>query len=286
MSVKKFLSSLTTEKVEELNRLTLNETNKQHQEFIDNFKNGICYLCGLNITCFNHTKPCFHWFLRPNGIKKKYFNKYLQTKIGFFNLDCYLRWVANSSIMFKNINDLKSESSLNKVLEYTIKYKNIEWTFSISENDKLGHKGTNSDYPHFHLQMKTDGQIFLKFNNYHIPLSDEDLFKFEAIKELPENIETHDVFSFGMSILENDDSLKWLDENMQITNDLQDGSFNTTSIINFPNGINSNELNKIIEVSRKTKQPLSKLMKEYVPNVSILTEIMPGEDVPKITPRN
>lgn len=59
-----------------------------------------------------------------------------------------------------NINDLSEETSDSSFLETTIKYKNIEWSFSIGKTDKEGHQTAKiGDKPHYHLQMKVDNQI-------------------------------------------------------------------------------------------------------------------------------
>ena len=45
-------------------------------------------------------------------------------------LNPYLRWVANScSKPIQNINDLVVDKSPKKVIEETIRYKNLEWSF-------------------------------------------------------------------------------------------------------------------------------------------------------------
>ena len=75
---------------------------------------------------FDENKPCFHWFTYPKGIKKKYFENYLKTPIGFFQLDTYFRWLANSERPIGNINDLKEEISSTSYIETTYKYKNLE----------------------------------------------------------------------------------------------------------------------------------------------------------------
>jgi hypothetical protein len=73
---------------------------------------------------FDEGRPCFHWFTYPTGIRKKHFENYLKYPIGFFQLDSYFRWLANTEKPIANINDLKDETSSTSYLETTFKYKN------------------------------------------------------------------------------------------------------------------------------------------------------------------
>jgi len=84
MNVKKFFDGLTPEQIEEGNNKQLEENIRVYEEFRASYKIGKCSLYGLSLTEFSSSKPCFHWFLRPHGIKKKHFTKYLSTPIGFF----------------------------------------------------------------------------------------------------------------------------------------------------------------------------------------------------------
>lgn len=70
------------------------------------------------------------------------------------------------------------------MLETTIKYKNIEWTLTYGQSDLDGHKDSqNANFPHFHLQMLVDELPFIRFNDFHIPFSKEDLFNIKLLKK-------------------------------------------------------------------------------------------------------
>ena len=88
----KFLDKLTPEFIEEKNHQQSEENKAVHKEFISNLRIGKCFMCGLDMNAFIESKPCFHWFTYPSGIKKKNFEKYLQNPIGFFQLDSYFGW--------------------------------------------------------------------------------------------------------------------------------------------------------------------------------------------------
>ena len=89
----------------------------------------------MNMNSFKESVHCFHWFTYPKGIRKKHFESYLKKPIGFFQLDSYFRWLANSEVFLTNINDLKDETSATSYLESTFRYKNFEWAFSVGRYD-------------------------------------------------------------------------------------------------------------------------------------------------------
>ncbi|HEX4886472.1 MAG TPA: hypothetical protein VFV37_00360, partial [Luteibaculaceae bacterium] len=137
--LRKFIESIPQEEVDRQTRLQEENNARVYKEFTDGLKIGKCFLCGGQMNSFVEGRPCFHWFTYPTGIKKKHFENYLKNPIGFFQLDSYFRWLANTEKPIANINDLKDETSSTSYLETTYKYKNIEWAFSIGHTDKEGH---------------------------------------------------------------------------------------------------------------------------------------------------
>jgi ssDNA-binding Zn-finger/Zn-ribbon topoisomerase 1 len=288
MDIREFFNSLTPEQIEEGNKKQLEENQRVYNEFKAAYKKGICSLCGKPMNSFEEDKPCFHWFLKPDGIKKKHFKKYLSTPIGFFRFDSYIRWIANIEEPFKNINDLQSEKNPAKVSEYTVKYNDIEWSINIGQKDRHGHLNSkNANFPHFHLQMKAGNNVFLRFNDFHIPLSDEDIFTFRAIEEASDKVVWRNTFGEGISILENEESIEQLDKLMKRTDDIKNATFNTSSMIELPEGVTISDemLNKMIEESKESEIPLRHIVKKYYPESNIITEIRPGDGVPKISKR-
>lgn len=288
MNIRDFFDSLTPEQIEEGNRKQLEENKRVYEEFSSAYKQGNCSLCSLPLTEFVSSKPCFHWFLRPHGIKKKHFQKYLSTPIGFFRFDSYIRWIANLNSPYKNINDLKSEMNPAKVIEYTIRYKNIEWSVSVGKTDRQGHPDTkNANFPHFHIQMKVDNNVFIKFNDFHIPFSDEDIFTLRSIEEAPDKVVWRNTFGEGMSIIEDDEALEQLDKLMTRTDDLENATFNTGTLIQMPEGetMDGETLSKAFKESKETGIPVRHILKKYFPQASFMTEITPGDSVPEISKR-
>ena len=290
MKLRHFFDSLTPGQIEDANRIQLQENSLVYNEFKIAHINGMCSLCNESLNKFVSYKPCFHWFLRPNGIKKKHFNKYLSTPIGYFRFECYLRWMANLDKPLRNINDLKSEMSQGKEIEYTIKYKNIEWSVSIGKSDRLGHiNSQNAYFPHFHIQMIHNHQPFIRFNDYHIPLSDEDIFMFQVIEEASDKIDLRrDLYGQGMSIIEDKEMLEKLDRLMTRTDNAEKGTFDITTIFKMPEGetIDVMLLNNIEKESKESGIPIRHLLNQKFPMASILTEIRPGKGVPEISKRS
>jgi hypothetical protein len=286
--LKKFIESIPQDVVESKTKEQEEENQKVYDEFIEGLEKGICFLCKRGMNEFIPNKPCFHWFTYPKRIKKKFFKNYLINSIGFFRLDSYFRWLANTEKLVGNINDLKMESSDNAYIETTYKYKNIEWAFSVGNTDLEGHANSKTGKaPHYHIQMKVDGNIFLKFNDYHIPFSDADLFNIEMLRQAPDKIKLGHSFGTGMSILEDKETFKMFDDAMSITDDPENASFNRQTIIQAPQGqlISGELIQKAMEESKITKEPIGKIMQRLMSDAKFTTVISPGDGIPKMAKR-
>jgi hypothetical protein len=285
----KFIDSFSKEEIERKNREQQEDNEKVYKDFLTNLKNGKCFLCNEKLDDFIVSKPCFHWFTYPKGIKKKYFKNYLKNPIGFFRIDSYFRWLANTEKPLGNINDLKEETSNSSFLETTYKYKNIEWAFSIGKTDIEGHQNSNfGDKPHYHIQMKVDNRIFLKFNDYHIPFTDEDLFTIELFEQAGDRVIKTNSYGHGMSSLEDEGNLEIFDDEMTITDDFDNATINRQTMIQAPEGetISGELIQKALEESRRTKKPIGKIMQRLMKDSKITTVLSPGDGVPKMSKRN
>lgn len=170
---KNLFQQLDPELIRRFNEAQAERDAKDFQSLKENLEKGKCYLCGKSIDYIDSSSPCFHWLLNPKA-KKKQLAKVLNSGKGLLHLYGYLTWVANSANPFVNIDDTPDGVDVNKIFETTIKYKEFEWAFSLAHSDFEGHQGTQSDYPHFHFQMKKNGNTVIKFNDFHIPFSDND----------------------------------------------------------------------------------------------------------------
>lgn len=172
---RRIFEGLSLEEIKEMNRLNHEEHLRQAEAFKVGYKKGVCYLCNKPFKTISKDNPCLHWILRQCKFKKKDFPK-VYKKYGYGNIAAFIRWCANQERLLSNINDLEDEKSDRKVISYTVRWKNVEWTFDCSKNDFQGHEGTSVDYPHYHFQMRIDGRQFINFNDFHVPFTDHDLF--------------------------------------------------------------------------------------------------------------
>jgi hypothetical protein len=162
---------------------------EEHKRFREAFKTGQCCFCGDALTSFDQAKPCRHWLLNPAGVGKDHL-ELLAKQHSWKVLENYLRWVANEDAFAKNINDLADEGT-GKLVELTIRYKNIEWSFSCSATDLSGHEGggEHSRRPHYHFLMYVDGKPFIRYNDFHLPLSAPDIGFLEYTRANPGKVQ-------------------------------------------------------------------------------------------------
>ena len=287
--LKKFIESIPQEEIDRQTKFQDDRNEQVYNEFIAALKVNKCFLCGGSMDSFEEPKPCFHWFTYPPGIRKKHFEKYLEKPIGFFQLDSYLRWLANTEKPFGNINDLKGETSKTSFIETTIRYKNIEWSFSIGHTDKEGHPGKQvGSIPHFHIQMLVDGRIFIKFGDFHIKFTDENLFILELAEQGGEKVKLGHSFGAGLGIIEDEKNLQYIEGLMTTTENAENASFNRQTIIEMPEGqtMSGEQIIKAIEESKRTKRPIGKILQEQFKDAKGFTIIGPGDGVPEMKKRS
>jgi hypothetical protein len=287
--LRKFIESIPQEEVDKQTRLQAENNARVYKEFTDGLKIGKCFLCGGHMNSFEEGRPCFHWFTYPTGVKKKHFENYLKNPIGFFQLDSYFRWLANTEKPIANINDLKNETSSTSYLETTYRYKNIEWAFSIGHTDKEGHQNAQiGSTPHYHIQMKVDERIFLKFNDFHIPFSDGDLFTITMLDQAPDKVKLGHSYGHGIGLLEDEENLEIIDDTMIITDDIKNAPFNRQTLIEAPEGqtISGEIIQQAIDESKRTKKPVGKILQRLLSDAKITTILTPGDGVPKMTKRS
>lgn len=288
MNIRDHFSNKTPNEIKKFNKRQIQEHKEYYNDFINALILDCCSLCGNRLNYFNENEKCFHWFLKPEGIKKKHFKDFLKEPIGFYKLDSYFRWLASTEQPMKNINDLSYEISESKIVERTFKYQNFEWSLTYGEGDLNGHPDKFADFPHFHLQMLENKLPFIAFGNYHIPFSKEDLFYIQLKNEASDLIETKQLYGQGMSFIENEENLEILDKNMVLVDDPKNASLMTTSFIKLSNGEKLSEelLLKIFKESKISKIPVRHIFKKYFPNADVTIQVSPGEGVPVMKKRN
>lgn len=283
----KILSKIPYEKLKEIGDRDHEQAEAEFREFKTALEQGLCSYCGQPIGYFSSDKPCIHWLLNPSGFKKKYF-PLIYAKRGFHQMEAYLRWLANAEAPLKNINDLAVEINQSKIIELTIKYKNLEWSFSCSQGDYEGHKNKyNGQLPHFHFQMKCDGHVIINYSGFHIPFNDYDQFAFAVKRGDINKLRYSHSRGSGMQSLMEKMSLEEILEGMKNAgNDMEKEEFHLSTDIEADPGttISGDDSADLIKESNETGEPLANLVRK-LKNVRITTTITPGPAIPKIAGR-
>jgi hypothetical protein len=275
--------NLTQEEKDRISKQENEISEKEYNGFASAFKKGYCFYCNQKLSYFNREKPCFHWLLIPPGIKKNDFNSFLKNS-ECFRLLAYLRWIANQESPFRNINDLKIESKDSRIFETTIKFQDKEWTFCCNKSDMEGHG--RFMFPHYHLSIKINGQRFINFHDYHLRLSEQDLFELDCHLGNNKEIKYHWGRGAGMQDLMNleKDSLI---NNMKTTNDESKSAFHMSNMIQAKEGrtISGDDVQDIIDESKITGKTFASLARKRLKDSSITTIISPGEGVVELNKR-
>lgn len=281
----KFLENLSEEEIAEGNRKSFEQVREGYQRFKDAFEKGDCYLCGKSVKTFSKQEPCIHWLLKPKGFKNKDVELVAQ-KYGYFQIQSLLRWYANQIDFARNINDLKDEGT-GKLFEATIKYKNIEWSFSCAESDYQGHVGsTKGYYPHYHFQMRIDKRPFINFNRNHMTFSEMDIINIEAMRANPSKIKQRYTFGEGISETFNDEVIHQVLNSANSTSNEEEATYSINSIVAADEGksIRGDDLYEIIQEAKAKGVTIASLLHK-LPNSSTEVIVEPGPGVVEQAPR-
>jgi hypothetical protein len=283
---RKRIQALSEEEKNKINKLELEEYEKQYSEFKENFIKERCYVCNKELNYFDINSVCIHWLLRRNKRFKPKNFKLIYKKFGYFQISSYLKWVANLDKKLQNINNLEEEKNPKKVFEYTIKFKEIEWSFSCGLNDYKGHEGTQVNFPHYHFQMRVNNQTFIDYGRFHPKFSDEDLFNMQIkLGNIPE-ISYVEGEGSGMQELFDKLSPEELMKNLKYTEDGKKADIRTSYFIEAKEGhkIKGEDLQKILQLRKKEGKPLWNY-KDQLKNCSIKAIVNAGENTPEIAGR-
>ena len=204
-------------------------------------------------------------------------------------MQSYLRWVANQEGFAKNINDMQDDAADNRISEATIRYRHLEWSFSCSESDYLGHPSTqHSRHQHFHFQMRVGGRQFINYSDFHVPFAEEDIIKIESIRTFPEAFTHQFPFGWGMEDALSEEILPEIINSATLRTDEDDPSvFSISSFVQAEEGhlISGDDIADLIEEAKTKKVALSSLLHK-LPNARAHTIVSPGSDVVDQAPRS
>ncbi len=207
---------------------------------------------------------------------------------GMFQIQLFLRRVANQEGFARHINDLSDEGT-GKLIELTIRWNDYEWAFSCGEGDYLGHESASeaSRVPHYHFQMRRKKQAFIRYNEFHVPLSEADIYSIEAKRVAPGLV--HHMFAGGesMSDLLNDETVEFVARTGERADDEAEATFKMDHFIVADEGttIDCVELGNIIEESREKRVTVASLLPR-LKNVSVQTLVTPASGVVEQAPRS
>jgi hypothetical protein len=280
-SIKEWFKKLTPEVIQEGNRIEQEISEKDYTAFKTAFETGICHICGLPFKTISTERPCVHWLIRECKFRKKDFSL-IYEKFDYFRINAFLRWVANKEKFMRNINNLKEEKDPSKLIETTIKYKHIDWSFSCSLEDYKGHIGKQSNFPHYHFQMRINGQQFINFSDYHIPFTEEDLFKLTLIHELGA-IESYGTGGAGLDEGFNIDP-EYIVKHTKVSENEVDGIYHFSTMAKFRDGISGDKIYQLFEESKKTGRTITQLLIEHGGDVTSI--ISPHDSLLEISKRS
>lgn len=284
---RKIFKSRSPDEIHEMNQKSHEEHIRHATAFKEGYSKDKCYLCGKPFKTISQKKPCIHWLLKRCKFKKKKDFPKIYSKYGYHNIAAFLRWTANQERHLSSINDLNDEKPEKKLFNYTIRWKNIEWTFDCSNGDFKGHKGTKHNYSHYHFQMKVSGFRFIAFNDFHIPFSDEDVFIMN-LKQNEAEWFNHDFGAIG-SGMEEAVSFNFEDilEHTESTDDENKATYHFSTMIDCrENPITGDELIEMQKESKKTGKSLSLIaQKKLKDRANVKTIISPAETIPDISIR-
>jgi hypothetical protein len=274
---KRYVSSLPLDVLQQIQRESTAEAERLHGEFEESFAKGLCDSCGRALTSFVPEDSCFHWLLRPTGVKKHHIASVFQAR-GYFRTASYIRWVCNQGVHIARINDLSEEGYPGAIFHWSAEYSHIRWTFLCTPNDYEGHQDRQASFPHYHLEMRLHDQVFIKFNDFHLNFTHEDLVSLRCAMDPscpitgtfgPHGSGMEDAFSIpAESIL----------EASRINGDPEKAVYHIQTLLSDEKGISGDVIADALKKSKESGQPVAVFLRElgYRPTVYI----EPAEAVP------
>jgi hypothetical protein len=281
----RFLSTLSVEEIAHGNAVNHRAVVSEYQSFLEHFGRASCYLCYRPLASFSKKSPCPHWLLKPKGFKKNDLPM-LAARYGYYQIQSFLRWVANQDGFAKNINDLPEEGTGTKIFEVTIKYKNFEWAFSCAESDYQGHATSqHAKHQHYHFQMRVDRRPFINYSDFHVPFSEMDVINIEAMRANP-NMKQRFSFGEGMNAVLSDEAIEHIVNTTIPGDDEEAAPFHLDSFAIAENGktISGEDIYQLFQEAKANGVTVASLIHK-LPNARTQVIVTPGPGVVEQAPR-
>lgn len=286
-----FLESLPPSERQALYEKQVETDRSQYEEFASAFANGHCYICQKPLATFSTKSPCLHGLLKPKGFEKPHL-KLIAERFGVFQIQSYLRWVATQEAPLRNINDLQEEDKTTSLISLTVRYRHLEWSFSCSESDFIGHQNSNfGKEPHYHFQMRIDKRPYINYNDFHLPLTRFDVMHIEAKRVLGNKLVYKFPFGEGMGDVLTDENVDLIVNHSKVetdpkTGDEQSAPFRIESLVMADEGttIKGEDLYDLMMEAKKKGVSVASLLHK-LPNSTKKVIVSPGPGVVDVAPR-
>lgn len=283
------MKNLSEKEIQELNEATLQRTEAEYRDFQEHYEKGLCHVCGKPLATFSKNHPCLHWLLKPKGFKKKDFPLIYQN-FNYAQISSFTRWMASTRSSFADVNDLVEEHGGNKFIDFTARYKHITWSFSCGESDFEGHQNSpNHNFPHYHFQMRMNGQPFINYNDFHIPFTQHDYEQLRFIRENPDKIRASYYPVPGMQeILDDEENLEAIIEHTTPVEKEQDSAFHLQTFVEAKEGerISGALIAEAMEEAQREKKTMASVLRRKMTDATVSHIISPSEGVVEAMPRS
>ncbi len=281
-----WLEALPEEKRAEIHRQQREDSDQAYAEFKAGLAESRCFMCNDSLGSFEERKPCLHWLLKPEGFRKKHFEK-VTAHFGMFQIQSYLRWFANEEGFARHITDNGDLKGEGRLVEVTIRYKDLEWSMSCGQGDYAGHANANKGaWPHYHFQMRVNQRPFINYNDFHIPLRRGEIAEIEAIRILP-NARSRFIHGEAIQDIMTEENLETIVDFPVAPGDREEAPFSLDTFLIADEGttMRGEDIYNLFQEAKEKGVTVASLARK-LSNVTVQTIVSEGPGVVEPAPRN
>ncbi len=168
-----------------------------------------------------------------------------------------------------------------KLREVTIRYKDFEWSFSCVINDFNGHGSGSHQSPHYHFQMRQGPRSIIRYNDFHVLFSDDDVREISAEIANP-NIKLDWSYGEGMKDMLRPEIIERLLDGGGLTPATEgagDIEFDHMVVADDGTTMKGEDIYAVIQESNKTGVSIGTLLRKgRIPNAKVTTIFSRGPD--------